>query len=264
MDVTTKKIIFKIAGGSIKQVEDAITVEKRLRLSINGKELISLYCTPSMIRELVVGLLMTEGIIKGEWCSDRMSIEYSDAILVNIQAADAVIDKEGMVLTSGCVGGVTFNPPSPPFSKGGMEGLKIIDEFSIDAKSLFNIFEEFQSRSELYRLTGCVHSAALSDGKKIIAFAEDIGRHNAVDKVIGYSLLEDIEFAGKIMLTSGRLSSEMVSKCSKWGIPVLASRAAPTNLAVEIAELRGITLAGFVRGNRLNVYTHSQRIRFSE
>lgn len=262
MDVTTKKIIFKIAGSSIKQVEDAVAIEKRLRLSINGEELISLYCTPSMIRELVVGMLMTEGIIKGEWCSERMSIEYSDAILVNIQAADAVIDKEGMVLTSGCLGGITFNPES--FRDKGETGLKIEDSFSIDAKSLFNIFEEFQNRSELYRLTGCVHSAALSDGKKIIAFAEDIGRHNAVDKVIGYSLIEDIEFAGKIMLTSGRLSSEMVSKCSKWGIPMLASRAAPTNLAIEIAELRGITLAGFVRGNRLNVYTHSQRIRFSE
>jgi len=253
MNPTTRKKIFKVAGNSIKQVEDAIAVEKRLRISINGEEIISLYCTPSMIRELVIGLLITEDIIKGGWCAETMGIEYREDVLVNILAEDAIIPKEGKVLTSGCVGGITFarNP----------ETEKLTDSFSTDSKSLFNIFKEFQSRSELYRLTGCVHSAALSDGKNIIAFAEDIGRHNAVDKVIGYSILEKIEFAGKIMLASGRLSSEIASKCSKWGIPILASRTAPTDRAVEIAESRGITLAGFVRGDRLNVYTHPQRIR---
>jgi len=256
MNPTTKKIISKITGASIKQVEDPVAVEQRLRISVNNKELISLYCTPTMIRELVVGLLMTEGIIKREWCADRMSIEYRDDILVGIQAEGADIPGEGRVMTSGCVGGITFA------KKPDIE--KIRDEFSIDAGNLSDIFEEFQRRSELYRLTGCIHSAALSDGKNILAFAEDIGRHNAVDKVIGYSILENIKFAGKIMLASGRLSSEIASKCSKWGIPVIASRTAPTNLAIEIAELRGITLAGFVRGSRMNVYTNPQRIRCPE
>lgn len=261
MNPIIKRTIFKLSGGSVKQVEDTIAVEKRLRISINGDELISLYCTPSMIRELVVGLLMTEGIIKSEWCADSMSIEYSNDILVNIQAEEVVVSREGMVITSGCAGGVTFNPPLPPLSKGGMGGLKLTDEFSIDAGRLLNIFNEFQKRSELYQLTGCVHSAALSDGSSIVVFAEDIGRHNAVDKVIGYSLLEKIEFNGKIMLTSGRLSSEIASKCSRWNIPIVASRAAPTDIAVEIAEMRGITLIGFVRGERLNVYTHPERIK---
>ena len=256
MNPTTKKIISKITGASIKQVEDPVAVEQRLRISVNNKELISLYCTPTMIRELVVGLLMTEGIIKREWCADRMSIEYRDDILVGIQAEGADTSGEGRVMTSGCVGGITFAKKP--------ETEKIRDEFSIDAGNLSDIFEEFQRRSELYRLTGCIHSAALSDGKNILAFAEDIGRHNAVDKVIGYSILENIKFEGKIMLASGRLSSEIASKCSKWGIPVIASRTAPTNLAIEIAELRGITLAGFVRGNRMNVYTNPQRIRCPE
>ncbi|MBI5205764.1 MAG: formate dehydrogenase accessory sulfurtransferase FdhD [Nitrospirae bacterium] len=255
MNPTSKKIISRITGSSMKQAEDTIAAEQRLRISVNKEEIISLYCTPLMIRELVVGLLMTEGIIRGEWCADRMSIEYGDDVVVNIQAADAVISKEGRVMTSGCVGGITFAKKP--------ETEKIKDEFSIDAESLFHLFKEFQNRSELYHLTGCVHSAALSDGRNIIAFAEDIGRHNAVDKIIGYSLLEAIKFEGKIMLASGRLSSEIASKCSRWGIPVLASRTAPTDLAVEIAEKRGITLAGFVRGERLNVYTHPQRIIIS-
>lgn len=252
MDALTKKTILKIAGDSVKEVEDFIAVEKRLRLIINKEEIISLYCTSSMVRELVIGLLMTEGIIKGEWCADRMSIEYRDEIIVSIEAADAEISKEGRVVTSGCVGGITFAKKP--------ETEKINDAFTIDTKSLLHIFREFQTRSELYRLTGCIHSAAISDGRNILAFAEDIGRHNAVDKVIGYSLLENIELSGKIMLASGRLSSEIAAKCSKWAIPMLASRTAPTNIAVEIAELRGITLVGFVRGDRLNVYTHQQRI----
>ncbi|MBI4688896.1 MAG: formate dehydrogenase accessory sulfurtransferase FdhD [Nitrospirae bacterium] len=251
MNTSTKKII-RIKNNSVKEIEDSLAVEKRLRVSINGKELISLYCTPSMIRELVVGLIMTEGIIEGEWCESRMSIEYGDDILVNIRSEGAEISRDGMVITSGCAGGITFAKKP--------ETEKIKDDFSITAKGLFEIFGEFQSRSELYRSTGCVHSAALSDGKYISAFAEDIGRHNAVDKVIGYSLLEDIKFERKIMLASGRLSSEIASKCSKWGIPILASRTAPTDFAVRIAELRGITLIGFVRSDRLNIYTHPERI----
>jgi FdhD protein len=253
MNTAVKKTILKINGSSTARIEDTIAVEKRLRISVNGERLISLYCTPFMVRELVVGLLMTEGIIKGEWCSDRMSIEYGDDVVVDIQAEGIIESKGDRIITSGCVGGVTFA------KKPDTE--KLIDNFSIDSESLFNIFKEFQNRSEFYKLTGCVHSAALSDGKNIIVFAEDIGRHNAVDKVIGYCLLEGIDFAGKIMLASGRLSSEITSKCSRWGIPILASRTSPTNLAVEIAELRGITLAGFVRGNRLNIYTHPQRIK---
>ncbi len=255
MDALTKKKILKISGDSAKEIEDFVAVEKRLRIYINKEEIISLYCTSSMIRELVVGLLMTEGIVKGSWCVDRMSIEYNEDIVANIEAADAVMSKEGRVITSGCVGGITFAKKP--------ETEKITDAFAVDCKSLFQLFREFQGRSELYKLTGCVHSAALSDGKNIIAFAEDIGRHNAVDKVIGYAILENIDFKAKIMLASGRLSSEIASKCSKWGIPILASRTAPTNLAIDIAELRGITLAGFVRGDRLNIYTNPQRIKNS-
>lgn len=254
MNGSVKKIIHKISEGNIHQVEDTIAVEKKLKISINGEEVISLYCTPTMIRELVVGLLLSEGLVKGSWCSDRMSIEYKDdAVIVSIQAEGTVPQLEGRIRTSGCIGGVTFE------KKPETEKLK--DDFTIDYKNLMEIFRDFQNRSEFYRLTGCIHSAALSDGRHILVFAEDIGRHNAVDKVIGYCLLEGIGFENKIMLASGRLSSEITSKCSKWGIPVIASRTAPTHYSVEIAEARGLTLVGFVRGNRLNIYTHPHRIK---
>lgn len=251
MKETLKRKIFKSTDNSFEEIEDAIAIEKKLRISVNGKEVLSLYCTPLMIRELVVGLFMTEGVIKGEWCAERMSIEYGDEITVDIPA-EGEVSTEDKVVTSGCIGGITFARKT--------EIEKITDTFSIDTEDLRNIFKQFHARSELYKLTGCVHSAAISDGRNILAYAEDIGRHNAVDKVIGYSLLENIKFEGTIMLASGRISSEISSKCSKWGIPVLASRTAPTNLAIEIAEKRGVTIVGFIRGSRLNVYTHPQRV----
>ncbi|OHE56907.1 MAG: formate dehydrogenase family accessory protein FdhD, partial [Thermodesulfovibrio sp. RBG_19FT_COMBO_42_12] len=156
------------------------------------------------------------------------------------------------LVTSRCLGGITFN------NKRNFG--KIKDNFSITTAAIKKLFEEFQRKSELFQLTGCFHSAALSDGKRILIFAEDIGRHNAVDKVIGYSVINDIPSTGKLMLVSCRLSSEIISKCSRWEIPIIASRAAPTDLAVEIAEMSGVTLIGFVREDRLSVYTDPQRI----
>jgi FdhD protein len=155
-------------------------------------------------------------------------------------------------VTSGCAGGISFRRTP---SKAALA-----DFFSVNPETLKGLFRLFQERSSLYRLTGCVHSAALSDGASVLAFAEDIGRHNAVDKVIGRCLLEGIAFEGKVMLVSGRLSSEMASKCSRWGIPVVASRTAPTDLALRIAEESGITVVGFLRGDRMNVYTHPERV----
>jgi FdhD protein len=251
MESAIKKKIRKHAKGSFEQAEDLIALEKKLRISVNGKEILRLYCTPHMVKELVVGLLMTEGIIQGSWCADRMSIVYGDEILVDIPAEGNVL-AEGATATSGCVGGMTF--------EGKGEFGVVEDSITVDEDNLKYIFSDFQIRSGLYRLTGCVHSAALSDGRVILCFAEDIGRHNAVDKVIGYALLENIPFSGKIMLASGRISSEISSKCCRWGIPVLATRTAPTSLAVDIAEKCGVTVVGFVRGNRFNVYSHPERI----
>ncbi|MCI0468566.1 MAG: formate dehydrogenase accessory sulfurtransferase FdhD [Nitrospirae bacterium] len=246
-----KKIIHKSDDSAFIAAEDCIAIEKRIRVLVNGKEILSLYCTPIMIRELVVGLFMTEGIIEGGWCIDRMSIEYGDDVVVDIPT-EGVVSMDGAVITSGCIGGITF--PKRLALK------KTSDPFCVETEALKNLFRRFQNSSELYKLTGCVHSAGLSDSVDILCIAEDIGRHNAVDKIIGYAIMEGIPFQGKIMLASGRLSSEIVSKCAKWQIPVVASRTSPTSLAVEIAEKYGVTVVGFIRADRFNVYTHPERI----
>lgn len=246
-----KRKIYKSTSDLLEEREDIIAVEKRLKVSVNSSEVLSLYCTPSMIRELVVGMFMTEDIIKGGWCAERMSIEYGEDILVDIPA-EGEVSTNGAVITTGCIGGITFPKR--------MALQKIEDSFQIKIAELKELFRKFQNASELYKITGCVHSAGLSDGREILCLAEDIGRHNAVDKVIGYAILENIPFEGKIMLASGRLSSEIISKCAKWTIPIVASRTSPTSLALGIAEKSGVTVVGFIRADRMNVYTHPFRI----
>ncbi len=251
MDAYMKIPIVKVREGSCSDADDLIAVEKRLKISVNGKPALSLYCTPLMVRELVVGIVHSEGLIAGEWCAERMTIDYGDDILVDIPASGTIREGE-RTITSGCGGGISISRRPPD------ETIKDPSAFSIE--TIKQIFREFQMTSESYRLTGGVHSAALTDGAHMIAFAEDIGRHNAVDKVIGRCLLESIPFAGKILLASGRLSSEIVSKCARSGIPALVSRAAPTSLAVAFARKAGLTMIGFARGDRMNIYTGRARI----
>jgi FdhD protein len=251
MESYIKRAIVRNSGADFEEAEDNIAVEKRLRILINGKEMLSMYCTPLMIRELVVGMLMSENIITGKWCGDRMSIVFGEEVTADVPA-EGDVSTEGAVITSGCIGGITF-PKRAALQKTD-------DPFTISAARLKEIFRDFQKLSGLHQLTGCVHSAGLSDGESMLCIAEDIGRHNAVDKVIGFAILEEIPFTGKIMLASGRLSSEIVAKCGRWGIPVVCSRTSPTSLALEIADKCGVTVAGFIRGDRFNVYTNPQRI----
>ena len=250
MDPYIKRKILKKHGTSFEEGEDYIAVENKLKIFINGKEIVSLYCTPSMVKELVIGFFLTEGIFANKIPLDKINISYGEDFIADISVDEDIL--KGKLLLSRCLGGFTSNK-NKSFKK-------IIDDFSIAAESLKTIFNEFHQKSELFKLTGCFHSAALSDGERILVFADDIGRHNVIDKIIGHAFMNDITLGKKLMLVSCRLSSEIVSKCSSFGISIIASRAAPTSLAIEIAEKSGSTLVGFVRGDRMNIYTNPQRI----
>jgi FdhD protein len=249
MDLYSKRKVFRKQNTSFQETEDVLAVEKRLTISLSGEELISLYCTPSMITELLTGFFFTQGLLQDKLSPGDIDITYGNEIGVNILNT-AAIPERGMLIRH--LGGTSIEEKR--------EFKKVTDNFSLPARAFKTIFAEFQKKSELFRLTGCFHSAAISDGENILAFAEDIGRHNAVDKVIGSCILNKIPFAGTLLLVSCRVSSEIVSKCLSCGIPVLASVAAPTDLAADMAGKYGITLVGFVRQERMNIYTNSQRI----
>jgi len=137
---------------------------------------------------------------------------------------------------------------------------EVKSDLQVNGAEILELMSHFQQRSETYRSTGGVHSAALCDKKNLNVFSEDIGRHNAIDKIFGQCIWEGISTNNQIILTSGRISSEIVIKIARNNVPVLASKSAPTDTAVKLADLLGITLIGFVRGMRMNVYSHHKRI----
>jgi FdhD protein len=249
MDLFIKRRILKIHGNLSDETDDSLAVEKKLRISVNNNEIISCNCSPAMIRELITGLFFTHGLIQEKTVLSGMDIQYGDEITAHIHTTENFTAEHAFLR---CLGGFTLGEKANP--------VKFADDFSVPVRSILSMNSELQKRAELFRMTGCFHSAALSDGRDILVFAEDIGRHNAVDKVIGFAILNDMPFADKVLFVSCRVSSEIVSKCAACGIPVLASRAAPTDLAVEIADSIGMTLAGFMRGEHFNIYAHPKRI----
>jgi FdhD protein len=157
-------------------------------------------------------------------------------------------------ITSGCGRGASF------YSAADIQQAKVESEVTISSAEIFSLVKEFQHRSPAFRATGGVHSTALCDVKSILLFSEDIGRHNAVDKIFGRCILQGIPTDNHIIVTSGRISSEILFKVARRNIPVLVSISAPTNLGVKLASDLGITLVGFVRGEKMNAYASSWRI----
>lgn len=133
-------------------------------------------------------------------------------------------------------------------------------QIEISTEEVFALVSKFQHGSNVYLATSGIHSAALCNGRSILVFREDIGRHNAIDKIFGKCLLEDIPTNDRILITSGRISLEIVHKVARRGIPVIIFISAPTNLGVRLADVLGITVIGFVRGERMNVYCNGWRV----
>ena len=245
--------ITRCSASGCEQKDDLLAAEGRLTITVNGVHVVSIFCTPTMVRELAVGYVMTGGVADGV-CTERLSIVYGEeGASVEIHA-EGEVRLEGGTVASGCSGGVVFERKHMERTRDG--------SFKFEAATVRSLMKSMLGRQGLSNATGCAHSAAMAHDDEILFFAEDIGRHNAVDKVIGAAIIDGTELEGKWVLSSGRLSSDMVSKCSGWGIPLLVSRGAPTARAVRLAEDAGITVVGFVRGARFNIYTYPERITF--
>ena len=156
--------------------------------------------------------------------------------------------------TSGCTGGVTAIETSIPVS------IPVEYNFSLPAERVGILIGDLFDAQELYRTMGGVHTSALSDGVSILVTAEDVGRHNALDKIAGRCLLERISPQNPILLTTGRISSEMLQKAARIGAPIAISRTSPTSLSIQMAEQLGITLIGYARRTSFKLYTHPKRI----
>lgn len=227
--------IIKISGDKKELAADEVVREISLRIDVDGNELAVLLCSPSDIGDLVIGFLFTSGMIKAAGDIKK--------IVVDEERWTARVDLAVPIMTKDLV------------PKGIIYGVKIASVFKIKVSMINMLAVDFQKKSGIYLKTGGAHSAGLADEQGIIIFKEDIGRHNTVDKVIGCRLKEGKGFENKILISSGRVSSEILFKVQKAGIPILVSQSAPTNQAVNLARDMGITLIGFARGNRMNIYS---------
>ena len=258
MDTVVKFSIQRVTKEGKEEIEDVVTMERPLTIILNNRELVTLLCSPADLNYLAIGFLSSEGFIKNKNDLKQILVDAQRGVVrVETQADTALADELifKRLITSGCGRGASF------YSAADVQGqTKIASQLCISTLDVFALVKEFQSRSEVYKLTGGVHSAALCDPARILVFAEDIGRHNAIDKIFGRCLLEDLPTNDHLLITSGRVSSEMLLKTVRGNIPVVISKSAPTDLGVKFANELGITLIGFVRGGRMNVYTHDWRV----
>jgi len=237
--------------------EDVVTTESPLTIIVNNKELTTLLCSPTDLKYLAIGFLASEGLIKGKAEIKKIIVDEKRGV-ARVEAGE---DKElapdvfKRLITSGCGRGVSFHSAADV-----QEQSKVESKTTISNVEVFTLVREFQHRSQVFKITGGVHSAALCDTKNILVFNEDIGRHNAIDKIFGECMLTDIPTDDRIIITSGRVSSEILLKVAKRNIPILISKSAPTNLGVRLAHDLGVTLIGFVRGERMNVYASGWRV----
>lgn len=259
MEPKREALILKVSGTEIQSVLDEVASEVPLRLILNNRPFVTLLCTPTELKELAVGFLLSEGILRNRSSIKRLEVSRSEsAVLIELDNMPDDWERmfEKKTISSGCGRGITFTNYRTDLDRR----IEIEDSF-ISIDDIKKLLRAFRNISTLYLDTGGVHSAAISDGKEILFFSEDVGRHNAVDKLIGKAFLQDIAIENKILLTSGRVTSEIMTKAGRNRFPILISRAAPSCMAVNYAEDMGITLIGFARGDRMNIYTWPNRIR---
>lgn len=236
----------------VTTVEKEVVREVPVTVYVNGTELITFLCTPQNLRYLVLGFLYLEGIIGG---LDEVALlrVCDEEEMIDVRLTHDVQLPTRRVLTSGCGGGTTFADLT-------LQTTKLDSTLKVTPSQVLGLMRRLYSEAELYRVTGGVHTSALSDGEKLLVVASDVGRHNTLDKIQGQCLLEGIDTRDRILLTTGRLSAEMLNKAAKMRVPVLVSRTSPTDLAVEMAKAWGITLIGYARGEQIHVYSGEERV----
>ena len=223
--------------------------EVALTIYLDKVELATLMCTPEKLNFLVAGFLRTEGII-GRLDDLALMRVCDEEQMAEVRLMRPVQIQGKRILTSGCGGGVSFDEGEtlPP----------VAADLSLSPRQLTKAMKLLQG-AEMPARDG-MHRSALSDGERLLVVARDVGRHNTLDKIWGECLFQGINPAGKLLLSSGRLSSEMVVKAARMGVPVVASLNSATDRAVGLGKRLGITLAGHVRGTRMDVYCHRERL----
>lgn len=243
-----------VQGDNVTLTDGGVIEESVVSIFVNWQELATIMCSPLEQEALALGFLFNEGVIR---TLDEVSLVKANVArtTVDVVLRRAAFDPpRRMVLTSGCGGGVTLQHLTdayPPLETA----------FSTTPAVIFDRMRDLHGSARLYNRVRGVHTSILGNTERLLIGAEDVGRHNTIDKIAGHALLNEIDTRDCILISSGRISSEMLGKARRMGVPLVASRTAPTSTAVRLAQAWGICVVGYVRQHGLRVYTHPTRLR---
>jgi FdhD protein len=256
LNLTKKTPILRIDGDQYQELEDEVIKEFQLTINLNGQQIVALACSSVYLEDLAIGYLFAEQLIEAndeikqiERKADQMNITLKKEVDRNFDLAHKVV-------TSGCGNSIIHTD----LEDAELDAVET--DMQIEHKKIHQAMTELYSSADLFKKTGGVHSALLTDfTADFSVFREDIGRHNAVDKLVGHLISNQLPATDKILVVSGRISAEILLKVAQAQIPILVSRSAPTDRAIRLAYRFGITLIGFVRGERMNIYADQNRVK---
>ncbi len=259
-ETEVKRSILRVENGKARYTEDRIVTEHPITIKINGEEFVTLVCTPEYMEDMAIGYLASAGLIRRYEDIEEMWIQEEEGF-IHVKASKLnpyTQNFQSKRYVTSCCGmsrqGFVFVNDAMTAKK--MTGMHV----ALSPEDCYRLMREMQQSAELFHGTGGVHNAALCDKEGIILSRMDIGRHNALDKIYGHCIRHDISINDKVLVFSGRLSSEILLKVAKIGCEVVLTKSAPTELAVQLADQLGITAVGFIRHESMNVYTHPERI----
>ena len=246
--------LLRVSGTQATPAERAIIAEVALTVFVDGHELVTLMCTPWKLNCLILGFLYLEGVIDGADDVAALRVCVPDRV-AEVTLTRPVEMPKRRVLTSGCTGGTSFRDYLEEVQRQ-----RVPSDRQVAVEQLYRLMRELHQESHLYHQSRGVHTAALSDGDSLLVVAEDVGRHNCLDKIAGECLLLEQPTADHLLLSSGRISSEMLLKAAAMRVPIVVSRTSPTAMSVLLAEHLNVMVVGYVRPDSLNVYTHPWRL----
>ncbi|MDC3413838.1 formate dehydrogenase accessory sulfurtransferase FdhD [Aquibacillus sp. 3ASR75-11] len=257
-NISQTRPIVKYQNGKLQEEDDEIVTEFPITIHINGEEFATMVCTPTHLEELVIGFLASEGVILFKDDIADLKIDESQGFAYVTLKSKIQLNQQQY--SKRFIGSCCGKSRQFYFQNDVRTSKTSMTKTVIKADECINLMNTMQKNSLVFKNTGGVHNAALCNPSDIIVDRTDIGRHNALDKLYGHSILNKIPVRDKIIVFSGRISSEVLTKAAKIGVGIVLSKSAPTDLAIQLAEDLNITTVGFIRGQSFNVYSHAERI----